>query len=158
VLGPTYLDAKGLSEPLALYELRSLRGRFAQAGQAEESDAEVAVSLPLTCRVIDGKVVRAESIEGEVIRLARHAPSARLGEPLDPLINLRLRLRFSAQGPESEDIYGKVVRAEGTGAQRLVRIHLTSITDADAERLGELMTRARPPPPPFSFSAEASGR
>jgi len=140
VLGPTHLDAKGLSEPLALYELRSLRGRFAQAVQAEETGAEVAVSLPLTCRVIDGKVVRAESIEGEVVRLARHELVARLGAPLDPLTNLRLRLRYSAQGGESEDIYGKIVRADGTGAPRLVRIHLTSITDADAERLGELMT------------------
>jgi len=140
VLGPTQLEAKGLSEPLALYELRTLRGRFAQAVQAEETGAEVAVSLPLTCRVIDGKVVRAESIEGEVVRLARHELVARLGASLDPLTNLRLRLRYSAQGAESEDIYGKIVRAEGTGAPRLVRIHLTSITDADAERLGELMT------------------
>ena len=140
VLGPTHLEAKGLSEPLALYELRTLRGRFAQAAQAEETGAEVAVSLPLTCRVIDGKVVRAESIEGEVVRLARHELVARLGASLDPLTNLRLRLRYSAQGAESEDIYGKIVRAEGTGAPRLVRIHLTSITDADAERLGELMT------------------
>ena len=140
VLGPTQLEAKGLSEPLALYELRTLRGRFAQAVQAEETGAEVAVSLPLTCRVIDGKVVRAESIEGEVVRLARHELVARLGASLDPLTNLRLRLRYPAHGAESEDIYGKIVRAEGTGAPRLVRIHLTSITDADAERLGELMT------------------
>jgi adenylate cyclase len=140
VLGPTHLEAKGLSEPLALYELRTLRGRFAQAVQAEETGAEVAVSLPLTCRVIDGKVVRAESIEGEVVRLARHELVARLGASLDPLTNLRLRPRYPAQGAESEDIYGKIVRAEGTGAPRLVRIHLTSITDADAERLGELMT------------------
>ena len=140
VLGPTQLEAKGLSEPLGLYELRTLRGRFAQAVQAEETGAEVAVSLPLTCRVIDGKVVRAESIEGEVVRLARHELVARLGASLDPLTNLRLRLRYPAQGAESEDIYGKIVRAEGTGAPRLVRIHLTSISDADAERLGELMT------------------
>jgi len=140
VLGPTHLEAKGLSEPLALYELRTLRGRFAQAAQAEETGAEVAVSLPLTCRVIDGKVVRAESIEGEVVRLARHELVARLGASLDPLTNLRLRLRYPAHGAESEDIYGKIVRAEGRGAPRLVRIHLTSITDADAERLGELMT------------------
>jgi len=140
VLGPTHLEAKGLSEPLALYELRTLRGRFAQAAQAEETGAEVAVSLPLTCRVIDGKVVRAESIEGEVVRLARHELVARLGASLDPLTNLRLRLRYPAHGAESEDIYGKIVRADGRGAPRLVRIHLTSITDADAERLGELMT------------------
>ena len=58
VTGPIPLDAKGLSEPLALYDLRSLRGRFAQAEAPPASDREVAVSLPMTCRVIDGKVVR----------------------------------------------------------------------------------------------------
>jgi len=56
-----------------------------------------------------------------------------------PDIGLRLRLRFSAQGPESEDIYGKVVRALGEGAERLARIHLTSTSDADALRLEGLL-------------------
>ena len=141
VSGPILLDAKGLSEPLRLYELRSLRGRFAQAA-APEADApgpEVAVSLRVTCRVIDGKVVRAESIEGEVVRVARRELVARLGIPLDPLTNVRLRLRYSAQGPESEDIYGKVVRADGEGAERLARIHLTSTSDTDALRLEALL-------------------
>jgi hypothetical protein len=95
----------------------------------------VDVSLPMTCRVIDGKVVRQESIEGEVVRIARHELVARLGAPLDLLTNVRLRLRYAAQGPESEDIYGKVVRAEGEGPACLVRIHLTSTSDADARRL-----------------------
>jgi class 3 adenylate cyclase len=139
VLGPTRIEAKGLSEPLALYELRSLRGRFAQAAEIEEPPAEQAVRLPVTCRVIDGKVVRPESIEGEVVRLARHELVARLGTPLDPLTNVRLRLRYAPQGPESEDIYGKVVRADGEGPARLLRIHLTSISDADARRLEELL-------------------
>lgn len=53
--------------------------------------------------------------------------------------NVRLRLRYSAQGPESEDIYGKVVRADGEGAERLARIYLTSTTDADARRLEGLL-------------------
>jgi class 3 adenylate cyclase len=137
VSGPILLDAKGLSEPLRLYELRSLRGRFAQprAPEACARGREVAVSLPVTCKVIDGKVVRAESIEGEVVRVARRELVARLDTALDPLTNLRLRLHYSAQGPESEDIYGKVVRADGEGAERLARIHLTSTSDTDALRL-----------------------
>jgi len=140
VLGPAHIEAKGLSEPLALYELRSLRGRFAQAAEVEEASAELAVSLPVTCRVIDGKVVRSESIEGEVVRLARRELVARLGTPLDPLTNVRLRLRYAPQGgPESEDIYGKVVRVDGEGSARLVRIHLTSIGDDDARRLEKLL-------------------
>jgi len=141
VTGPTLFDAKGLSEPLALYDLRSLRGRFAQAGggDAHTPGPEIEVSLPMTCRVIDGKVVRQDSIAGEIVRIARRELVARLGTPLEPLTNVRLRLRYSAQGPESEDIYGKVVRADGEGAERLSRIHLTSTSDADALRLEGLL-------------------
>ncbi len=139
VTGPIPLDAKGLSEPLALYDLRSLRGRFAQAGAGDADTREAVVSLPMTCRVIDGKVIRQESIDGMVVRITRHELIARLESPLEPLTNVRLRLRYSVQGPESEDIYGKVVRADGEGAERLSRIHLTSTSDADALRLEGLL-------------------
>jgi hypothetical protein len=140
VTGPIPLDAKGLSEPLALYDLRSLRGRFAQAEAPAASDREVVVSLPMTCKVIDGKVVRPDAIEGEVVRVARHELVARLATPLDPLTNIRMRLRYTTPpAAESEDMYGKVVRADGDGAERLIRIHLTSTSDADALRLEDLL-------------------
>ena len=139
VTGPIPLDAKGLSEPLALYDLRSLRGRFAQAGMGDADPREIVVSLPMTCRVIDGKVIRQESMDGVVVRVARHELVARLDISLEPLTNVRLRLRYSEHGPESDDIYGKVVRAEGEGAERLSRIHVTSTSDADALRLKELL-------------------
>ena len=137
--GPILLDAKGLSEPLALYDLRSLRGRFAQAGADDADTREIAVSLPMTCRVIDGKVIRQESIEGVIVRITRHELVVRLDIPLEPLTNVRLRLRYSEHGPESEDIYGKVVRADGEGAERLSWINLTSTSDADALRLEGLL-------------------
>jgi class 3 adenylate cyclase len=141
VAEPILLDAKGLSEPLKLYELRSLRGRFAQsdAPDAATPGREVVVSLSMTCKIIDGKAVRAETIDGEVIRIAGHQLIARLTTGLDPLTNVRLRLRYSASGPESDDIYGKVVRADGEGREHLARIHMTSTSDADAERLEALL-------------------
>jgi len=139
VTGPIPLDAKGLSEPLALYDLRSLRGRFAQAGADDADTREIDVSLPMTCRVIDGKVIRQESIDGVVVRIPRHELGARLASPLQPLTNVRLRLRYSEHGPDSEDIYGKIVRADGDGAERLSRIHLTFTSDADALRLEGLL-------------------
>ena len=141
VAEPILLEAKGLSEPLKLYELRSLRGRFAQsdAPDAATPGREVVVSLSMTCKVIDGKAVRAETIDGEVIRIVGHQLIARLTTGLDPLTNVRLRLRYSASGPESDDIYGKVVRADGEGGERLARIHMTSTSDADAERLEALL-------------------
>jgi len=140
VSGPTLLEAKGLSEPLKLYDLRGLRGPFAQAAVPADEvvGREVTVSLPITCRVIDGKVIRQDRIDGLVLRLTRHELVARLSAALDPLTNVRLRLRYGPTGPESEDIYGKVVRTDGEGVERLCRIHLTSTSDADARRLEEI--------------------
>jgi class 3 adenylate cyclase len=141
VTGPVSLDAKGLSEPLRLYDLRVLRGRFAR-GEVSTPGAgprEVAVSLPMTCRVIDGKVVRPDPIDGEVVRLAGRQLVARLATPLAPLTNVRLRLRYSVQGPESDDMYGKVVGVDHESPERWSRIHLTSTSEADARRLEELM-------------------
>jgi hypothetical protein len=93
----------------------------------------------MTCKVIDGKVVRPDAIEGEVVRVARHELVARLATPLDPLTNIRMRLRYAAPPAESEDMYGKVVRADGAGAERLIRIHLTSTSDTDARRLEDFL-------------------
>lgn len=141
VTGPVSLEAKGLSEPLKLYDLRGLRGRFAHSGTAvaDAASRELAVSLALTCRVIDGKVVRPDPIDGEVVRVAGRQLVARLAAPLAPLTNVRLRLRYSAQGPESDDMYGKVVGVDHENVEPLSRIHLTSTSDADTRRLEELL-------------------
>ena len=141
VTGPVLLEAKGLSEPLRLYDLRGLGGRFAsrEVPTVAAVPREVAVSLPMTCRVIDGKVVRPEPIDGEVVRVAGRQLVVRLATSLAPLTNVRLRLRYAVPGPESEEIYGKVVATDGEGAEQRSRIHLTAISDADARRLEELM-------------------
>jgi len=138
---PVAVEVKGLSEPLQLYELRALRGRYAQAGVREEPEAgrEVRVSLPVRCWVIEGKIVGRESVSGEVVRLRRRELVARLDTPLVPLTNVRLRLAYPDPTRESADIYGKVVSDERAGDGVLTRIHFTSVTDADAESIGALI-------------------
>jgi class 3 adenylate cyclase len=142
VTAPVTLQMKGLSEPLALYELRGLRGRYARSGAATDlaADPEVAVSLAIACRIIEGKVISRQSIDGRVVRLGRRELVARLDTALPPLTNVRLRLIYTA-GHESEDIYGKVTREEpGDGTRPLTRIRFTSVTDADAEAVAALVT------------------
>ena len=51
----------------------------------------------------------------------------------------RPSLPYSAKGPESEDVYSNVVRADGKGEEQLSRIHVTSTSDADALRLEGLL-------------------
>ena len=75
-------------------------------------------SLPIACRVLDGKVIGHESIPGVVVRLGRHQVEARLERRLPVLTNVRFRLQYPGLGVESGDVYGKVVAARDGDRRR----------------------------------------
>jgi class 3 adenylate cyclase len=136
---PLSVEVKGLSEPLRLYDLRALRGTYAQSGLATDADPEISLSLPVRYWIIDGKIVGPEQTPGEVVRLGRRAIVARLDPALPALTNVRLRLARPGAGWESADIYGKVLGSDQDGERSLTRIRFTSVTDADAETIAALI-------------------
>ena len=133
VAPPVPVDVKGLSEPLMLYELRGLEGRFAQRLPEASVDADpgVEVALPVVCAVIDGKVVRKETVSGVVVRLGLRQIDARLAAALPSLTNVRFRLTYPGLGHDSGDLYGKVVSDAARAADRLTRIRFTSVEAID---------------------------
>jgi class 3 adenylate cyclase len=133
---PLTVEVKGISEPLVLYELRGLGGRFAgRLPDAAGSDAQVEVALPLVCQVIEGKAVRPDEIRGVVVRLGRRELLARVDRPLAPLTTLRIRLTYPGLGYGSGDLYGRVMRGDGGDVEGLVCISLTSLDAADQRAL-----------------------
>jgi class 3 adenylate cyclase len=147
VAPPLAVAVKGLAEPLRLYELRGLTGRFAQAPGPEPPDAArvVEVAWPVTCWVIEEKIVRGEALAGTVRRVGRHHLAVQLDATLTPLTNVRLRLDYAGLGRSSDDVYGKVLGEEPGDRRGLVRIHLTSVTDADRLVLDDVLdTPGRP--------------
>jgi adenylate cyclase len=141
VAGPTPVQVKGLSEPLLLWDLRALRGRYAQRlPEAAPDERRVEVALPVRWWTLDGKVVGRESVDGTVVRLGRRVLDLRADPSLTPRANVRLRLTYTDLGRESGDLYGKVVGVEEYQGQRLARVHLTSI-DADDEKAIEAYLR-----------------
>jgi adenylate cyclase len=142
-VGPALtVEVKGLSEPLTLHELRGLAGRFARELPVEAAEAErmAAVDLPIECWVIDGKIVRADGIRGRVIRLGRRDVEATLAEPLAPLTNVKLELRYPPPLDRvSEAIYAKVLAHDGPGP---VRFRLTALGAADEAAIGTLVGSA----------------
>jgi adenylate cyclase len=132
---PVHLQMKGLSEPLALYELHRMGGSYAPADAEREpiADRDVAVSMPIRCQIVDGKVIGGESIGGHVVRLGRRELVARLDVGLPAFTNVRFRLTYPQPSGESDDIYGKVTREEHGDAGPLTRIRFTSVTDTDTQ-------------------------
>jgi adenylate cyclase len=146
VQAPIFVELKGLTAPLALYELRGLRGRFAQrlAEPSTEEGAEVDVALPLTCAPLEGKAVSSDTIAGTVLRLGRRTVAVRLARPLAPLTNVRMRMTYPTGG-ESGDLYGKVLSGGRDGETDLTVIRLTSVDPGDERAIEHLLTAAMTP-------------
>lgn len=97
------------------------------------------MTLPITCHVIDGKVVREASIAGAVLRLGTRQIDARLGEALAPLTNVRFRIGYPGLGHDSGDLYGKVIGEEVSNGGRIARIRLTSVDPVDQKVLEQFL-------------------
>ena len=138
VAEPVAIQMKGLAEPLLLYDLRGLGGRFAPPAAPPERDPDAGVSLAVRCWVIEGKIVGAACIDGRAVRIGPRELVARLDRPLPPLTNVKLRLDYP-DGAESADIYGKVTREEPEEAGPLTRIHFTSMDEGDRKAVEALL-------------------
>ncbi len=141
VAPPVPVELKGIAEPLLLYELRGIGGRFAQRLPEMDTalDRQVEVSLPVACWVIDGKVVSKEEIAGAVLQLGLRQIEVRLDTPLRPLTNVRLRLTYPMLGQDSGDLYGKVLTAEQQHGVSVTRIRLTSVDAMDQKIIDGLV-------------------
>jgi class 3 adenylate cyclase len=157
VAPPISVELKGLAAPVALYELRGLRGRFAQRLAEGDADAPVEVELPLVGGVIEDKRVHADAFRGTVRRLGRRSIEASVDAELAPLANVRLRLSYPDPARESGDVYGKVTGSVLLGGARLTRIHLTSVDATDQTILAQLREAASAPgsAPAVSNTSEA---
>lgn len=145
VRGPIEVQMKGVSEPLRLYELRALGGRFAGRLPEAAGAARAVVELPIVCQVIDGKVVREERVHGTVVGLAPRVLEARLETPIAALTNVKLRITYASPDGASGDLYGKVLAEAGDGAAGLTRIRLTSVGPADERALAALLAGSPTP-------------
>jgi class 3 adenylate cyclase len=136
---PLEAEVKGVREPLSLYELRAIGGPWARRlPEAAAGVRDLAAALPVRCWLIEGKVVRPEAIAGEVVAVGTGLLVARLGTRLAPLANVRLRVRYAAEAPESGDLYGKILSVSEAGGAWVTGIRVTSADPADQQRLEAL--------------------
>src|SRR5262245_56757561 len=122
---PLPVEVKGIAEPLLLYELRAIAGRFAQRlPEMAIDDEQVSVWLPFVGRVFEGKVLGKDETSGTVVRLGRRHVDVRFDGALPLLTNLRFRLNYPGLGYDSGDLYGKVVGIEQHEGTQVMRIRL----------------------------------
>jgi class 3 adenylate cyclase len=144
---PISVELKGLTTPIALYELRGLGGRFAPRLSDADAEPTVTVNLPLVGAVIQDKRVHADAFTGVVRRLGRRSFEAVLSAEVAALTNVRLRLTYPDPARESGDVYGKVTALVMREGVQLTRIHLTSVDATDQAVLAQLLEATAPDGP-----------
>jgi adenylate cyclase len=136
---PIAVTVKGLSEPLVLHPLRTLRGRWPGALPPAEDGGDATVDLPGQCWMIEGKAVSEQAQPIRVVRLGRQRFELATGASLPALANVRLRVRFPGAERESEDIYAKVLDSAPVDGAHRARVHLTSVDPADRATIERLL-------------------
>lgn len=107
------VEPKGMAEPLSLYELTGIQGRY----QLSLSTVEIplfplAESMPMQYFILTGKQIMGEALQGWFVKLSERAAEAKLESPVAPLSDLKITIppdNGAADGLVIEDIYGKIL-------------------------------------------------
>ena len=120
------IEAKGIKEPITLYDVRGITGKYNIClPDAEDNFYPLHEPIPLKYLLLDGKYVVGNSYQGSLIKLSAKRAEIRLEEPVDVLINLKMNL-LTAANEYSGDIFAKVVE-KSPDSDTIFLIYFTAI-------------------------------
>ncbi|MEH2439591.1 CHASE2 domain-containing protein [Nostoc sp.] len=116
LIGHKEVQAKGVKEPIKIYEVGGIAGEYNLylAQDEEEIFLELLEAIPLKYAVLDGKDVNSTVIEGKLVKLSAKEAQVCYDSKvnslvLQPFTNLKLNLFIQGNAKISEDIYAKVL-------------------------------------------------
>lgn len=106
---------KGLDQPMTLYDVTGLQGRYTRAlsARAPETYTSLAVPLPLTCYVVEGKTVSEQALAGQLTHVSATAAWVTLTAQVPLHTNLKCMLTAPEAAALSE-MYAKVVEHDSS--------------------------------------------
>ncbi|ETW96871.1 MAG: hypothetical protein ETSY2_45620 [Candidatus Entotheonella gemina] len=107
---------KGLQEPVTLYDVVGLQGKYACALPQQEPEHLITLASPLAvaCYPVDGKTVSEQAVAGTITRLAESSAEVSLENEVTLYSNMRLQLE-SPDEPALSEVYAKVVALNQEG-------------------------------------------
>jgi adenylate cyclase len=125
--GPLQVEAKGVEQPITLYEVQGIGGAYNLALPTRE-DGLVGLREEILLRytVLEGKQLSGMVFTGRVVQLSMKGAEVRSEHPVASLSDLKLQF-IGRNGQEIPgDLYGKVV-GDSTGHNTGFAVHFTSI-------------------------------
>jgi adenylate cyclase len=129
-VGPLHVEVKGMTQPVTLYDVQGIGGKYNLLLPARDDTAEALVRLreeiSLRCTVLAGKHPSGVVFTGSVVRLSAKGAEVRSDQSVAPLSDLKLQF-IGRNGQEIPgDLYGKVV-GYPTDRDTGFAVHFTSI-------------------------------
>jgi class 3 adenylate cyclase len=104
------VDAKGFKSPITVYDLRGVEGEHAiYLPQKQDTLRALVPEIPLRFRVLEGKHVAKEQLEGQMVRLSQSGAEVRVAAALQPLSNIWIHLTGLNGVQIPGDLYAKVM-------------------------------------------------
>jgi adenylate cyclase len=136
------LEAKGIEQPITLYDVRGIGGEYNLfLPEREASFLPLHEEIPLWYTVLEGKHVGGAVRTGAFVQLSVKGGEVRSEHPVSALSDIKIRL-IGATGEEiAGDLYGKVV-GKPTDRRASFAVRFTSIAPEVATFLHGLSWRA----------------
>ncbi len=109
-----YVQAKGLKEPIAIYDVSGIDEPFNLVlTKEEEILLPLLQSIPLQYVALDGKHIDDTMVRGSILKLSARGAEIQSHELIEmmpaPLTNIKLNVFFPDESIASDDIYAKVL-------------------------------------------------
>ncbi len=140
--GQKQVQAKGIKQPITVYEVSGIGGFYNLfLPQEEEIFLPIPKEIPLQYKVLEGKHLDDTSFKGSLVKLSNRGAEVHLGQVKgafvpSALANIKINLLVLNPTEASEDIYAKVL--EKSAAPGSFYIRFTSVSPVMQQRLNAL--------------------
>jgi class 3 adenylate cyclase len=113
--GTMEIQFKGIKQPATLYDVCGIAGQYqvAMIEKTAESFARLTPPLPITCFLVQGKIVSNEGIFGDIVGLAEYSGEISIERQVAIHANLKILLR-PPENHELPEIFAKVISFDGS--------------------------------------------
>jgi adenylate cyclase len=136
------VEAKGIEQPITLYDVRGIGGEYNLfLPEREEMFFPLHNDIPLQFTVLEGKHIGRTVFTGTFVQLSVKGGEVRSEHPVSPLSDIKIRLLGPTGEELAGDLYGKVV-GKPTDRRASFAVRFTSIPPEVATFLHSLSWRA----------------
>jgi len=141
---PIYVPFKGKRDPVALYELLAIGGPHNLKVPEREArrSLRVKAEIPFNFQLMEGKVALPALYEGLIRNISPDGMFARTVARVEPYFNMIFRIEATVLNLETDDIYGKVVKAIRSEDFCEMHIEFTTIKPEDRMAIKELVNKS----------------